>query len=108
MPNTIYFADNLPVLQSLPAESVNLIYIDPPFNTGKAQARTQIKTTRSEDGSGDRTGFGGRRYETVKVGQKSYADLFDDYLAFLEPRLVEAHRVLKPNGSLYFHIDYRE
>ena len=108
MSNTIYFADNLTVLQSLPAESVNLIYIDPPFNTGKAQARTQIKTTRSEDGAGDRTGFGGRRYETVKVGQKSYTDLFDDYLAFLEPRLVEAHRVLKPNGSLYFHIDYRE
>lgn len=108
MPNTIYFADNLAVLQSLPAELVDLIYIDPPFNTGKAQARTQIKTTRSDDGAGDRTGFGGRRYETVKVGQKSYADLFDDYLAFLEPRLVEAHRVLKPNGSLYFHIDYRE
>ncbi len=108
MPNTIYFADNLHVLQSLPADSVDLIYIDPPFNTGKAQARTQIRTVRSEDGTGDRTGFGGRRYETVKIGQKSYADLFDDYLAFLEPRLVEARRVLKPNGSLYFHIDYRE
>jgi site-specific DNA-methyltransferase (adenine-specific) len=106
MPNTIYFADNLPVLCALPAESVDLIYIDPPFNTGKQQARTQIRTERSAQG--DRTGFAGRRYGTVKIGTKSYTDLFDDYLAFLEPRLVEARRVLKPNGSLYFHIDYRE
>jgi len=108
MPNHIYFADNLSVLQSLSAESVDLIYIDPPFNTGKSQARTQIKTVRSEDGGGDRTGFGGKRYETLKVGSKSYVDAFDDYLAFLEPRLAEARRVLKPHGSLYFHIDYRE
>jgi site-specific DNA-methyltransferase (adenine-specific) len=106
MPNTIYFADNLPVLQSLSDGSIDLIYIDPPFNTGRVQARTQIRTERSE--KGDRTGFGGKRYETLKVGSKSYADLFDDYLAFLEPRLVEARRVLKPDGSLYFHIDYRE
>ena len=106
-PNCIYFSDNLPVLQSLPSESVDLIYIDPPFNTGKTQARTQIKTVRAEQ-AGDRTGFGGRRYETLKIGSKSYTDLFDDYLAFLEPRLVEACRVLKPHGSLYFHIDYRE
>lgn len=106
MPNTIYHADNLPVLRALPGESVDLIYIDPPFNTGKTQARTQIKTERSD--TGDRTGFAGRRYETVKIGQRAYADLFDDYLAFLEPRLVEARRVLKPHGSLFFHIDYRE
>jgi site-specific DNA-methyltransferase (adenine-specific) len=106
LPNRIYLADNLPVLQSLPSESIDLIYIDPPFNTGKTQARTQIKTERSS--TGDRTGFQGKRYETIKIGQKSYTDLFDDYLAFLEPRLVEARRVLKPHGSLYFHIDYRE
>jgi len=106
MPNFIYFADNLSVLQSLPSASADLIYIDPPFNTGKTQARTQIRTERSENG--DRIGFKGKRYETIRVGSKSYTDLFDDYLAFLEPRLVEAYRVLKPNGSLYFHIDYRE
>ncbi len=107
MPNhQIYFGDNLTILRSLPSESIELIYIDPPFNTGKTQARTQIKTERSE--SGDRTGFAGRRYETVKIGSHSYTDLFDDYLAFLEPRLVEARRLLQPNGSLYFHIDYRE
>ena len=102
----IHFGDNLPILQSLPPESVDLIYIDPPFNTGKVQQRTQIKTVRSLEG--DRTGFGGQRYATLKLGEQSYADLFDDYLAFLEPRLVEARRVLKLSGSLYFHIDYRE
>ena len=107
MSNRIYFGDNLPILQAMPAASVDLIYIDPPFNTGKVQARTQIKTARSEEG--DRTGFGGQRYETIKARQlDAYADLFDDYLAFLEPRLAEAHRVLTPHGSLYFHIDYRE
>lgn len=106
MPNRVYFGDNLPILQSLPSASIDLIYIDPPFNTGKTQARTQIRTERSENG--DRTGFGGRRYETVKIGSKGYADIYDDYLAFLEPRLDEAHRLLKQDGSLYFHIDYRE
>jgi len=104
--NRIYFGDNLPILQALPAESVDLIYVDPPFNTGKRQNRLQIRTEQSE--KGDRTGFGGRRYLTVKVGQRGYMDIFDDYLAFLEPRLMEAYRILKPHGSLYFHIDYRE
>jgi site-specific DNA-methyltransferase (adenine-specific) len=106
MPNRIVFGDNLPILQSIPSGSVDLIYIDPPFNTGKTQARTQIQTIRSEDG--DRIGFGGKRYETIKIGSKGYVDLFDDFLGFLEPRLTEAYRILKPNGSLYFHIDYRE
>jgi site-specific DNA-methyltransferase (adenine-specific) len=104
--HTIYFGDNLPILQSLPAESVDLIYIDPPFNTGKTQARTQIRTERSE--SGDRVGFQGQRYQTVKLGSKGYLDIFDDFLAFLAPRLEEAYRLLKPHGCLYFHIDYRE
>jgi site-specific DNA-methyltransferase (adenine-specific) len=106
MPNQIYFGDNLPVLQTLSTESVNLIYIDPPFNTGKKQSRTQIRTERDE--LGDRVGFQGKRYQTIKIGSKGYIDLFDDYLAFLEPRLREAYRILKPDGSLYFHIDYRE
>ncbi len=104
--NYIYFGDNLPILQSLPAESVALIYIDPPFNTGKRQARARLKMVR--DAEGDRTGFKGQRYKTVRLGAQSYADIFDDYLEFLEPRLVEAKRLLRPNGSLYFHIDYRE
>jgi len=107
--NRVYFGDNLPILDSLPSASVALIYIDPPFNTGKAQARTQIKTVRSDDG--DRTGFKGQRYKTVRIGQRAFADTFgssEDFLAFLEPRLEEAKRLLTPDGSLYFHIDYRE
>lgn len=106
MPHKIYFGDNLPILQSMPSESVDLIYIDPPFNTGRSQSRTQIKTAQSE--LGDRVGFQGKRYQTIKVGSKGYLDIFADYLAFLESRLVEAHRLLRSNGSLYFHIDYRE
>ena len=104
--NRIYFSDNLEILQSLDDGSVDLIYIDPPFNTGKQQKRTQIKTIRSE--SGDRTGFAGHRYRTRELGSKDFADIFDDYLAFLEPRLLQAHRILSPTGTLYFHIDYRE
>jgi site-specific DNA-methyltransferase (adenine-specific) len=102
----IYCADNIDVLRTLPSESVDLIYIDPPFNTGKVQERTQLKTVRSENG--DRVGFQGHRYESIVVGKKRFADLFDDYLAFLEPRLVEAHRILAPHGCLYVHLDYRE
>jgi site-specific DNA-methyltransferase (adenine-specific) len=106
MTNKICFGDNLQILRDVPTESVDLIYIDPPFNTGKVQGRTQIKTVRSENG--DRVGFQGERYETIKIGTKSYSDLFDDFLGFLEPRLKEAYRILAPNGSMYFHIDYRE
>ena len=102
----VVLGDNLPILRALPPESVDLIYIDPPFNTGRAQARTTLKTVRSLEG--DRTGFQGRRYATTEVARRSFGDTFEDYLGFLEPRLREAHRVLKPTGSLYFHIDYRE
>jgi site-specific DNA-methyltransferase (adenine-specific) len=106
MANRIYFGDNLPILEEMPAGSVDLIYIDPPFNTGKVQKRTRIKTIRSD--TGDRIGFQGQRYETTVVGSQSFADLFDDYTAFLEPRLRQAHRLLAPHGSFYFHVDYRE
>jgi len=106
MPYTIYYDDNLNVLRRLPDQSAQLIYIDPPFNTGKVQARTQLRT--EENSEGDRTGFQGKRYQTIKVGSKSYLDVFDNFLAFLEPRLVEAKRVLTDTGSLYFHMDYRE
>jgi len=104
--NRVYFGDNLPILERLEASSAELIYIDPPFNTGRTQQRTQIRAIRSS--AGDRVGFQGRRYQTVRVATKSFVDAFDDYLGFLEPRLREAHRVLGPKGSLYFHVDYRE
>jgi len=106
MPNRIYFGDNLPILQSIPGESLDLVYIDPPFNTQKQQARTQIRTAR--DPNGDRVGFTGTTYKTEQVGTKSYSDSFDDYEGFIRPRLEEAYRILTPTGSLYFHIDYRE
>ncbi len=102
----IHYADNLEVLRALPDGAIDLIYIDPPFNTGKVQCRRSLKTV--QDRSGDRVGFQGRRYSTTVVGMRQFADVFDDYLGFLEPRLVEAHRVLADHGSLYFHVDYRE
>jgi site-specific DNA-methyltransferase (adenine-specific) len=102
----IVFGDNSAMLRALPDESIGLIYIDPPFNSGKVQSRTRLRTQAAEDG--DRTGFGGKRYRSVPVGTMSFLDAYDDYLAFLEPRLQEARRVLRPDGSLYFHSDYRE
>jgi site-specific DNA-methyltransferase (adenine-specific) len=104
--NTIFYGDNLPILSEIPAGSIQLVYIDPPFNTGKTQTRAQLKTFRDE--KGDRTGFKGQRYKTVQIGKRAFEDSFDDLLTFLEPRLQETRRVLSLNGSLYFHIDYRE
>lgn len=103
---TVHYGDNLTVLRGLPAATVDLIYIDPPFNTGKAQRRVCLATVR--DANGDRTGFQGRRYRTVALGRRQYPDRFEDYLGFLEPRLVEARRVLKDEGSLFCHLDCRE
>ncbi len=102
----IILGDNLDVLRTLPDGGFQLIYVDPPFNTGKAQARTRIKVTPDPDG--DRTGFQGRRYRTDVVGTSEYADVFDDYIGFLRPRMEEAYRVLDDRGSLFFHVDYRE
>jgi site-specific DNA-methyltransferase (adenine-specific) len=104
--DVVWLADNLDVLPKLPSDAFQLIYIDPPFNTGKAQTRKTLATV--PDAVGDRTGFGGRRYKTRLLAESAYHDVFDDYLAFLEPRLREAARLLTPTGTFYFHIDYRE
>ncbi len=104
--NKVYLADNLDIMKEMRSGSIPLIYADPPFNTGKVQRRTQIKTVRSAEG--DRVGFSGRRYATLKMGTTEFRDFYDDYLEFLEPRLAEMHRILAPDGTLYFHIDYRE
>ena len=104
--NTVYFGDNLAVLKSIPDSSVQLIYIDPPFNTGREQQRSKVTTKRSD--SGNRIGFKGQRYETVKSTILSYDDQFANYWDFLEPRIEEAFRILNQTGTLYLHLDYRE
>ena len=104
--NYLYQGDNLGVLKSIPDSSIQLIYIDPPFNTGRSQQRSKTTTRRSE--SGNRIGFRGQRYETVKDSVLSYDDQFANYYDFLEPRLEQAFRVLKPTGTFYLHLDYRE
>jgi DNA modification methylase len=102
----ILLGDNLELLPAYADGSFQLIYIDPPFNTGKSQARKTLRVVR--DAAGERTGFHGRRYASELLSQSSYSDEFDDYLAFLSPRMREAHRLLAREGTLYFHIDYRE
>ena len=104
--NLVLFGDNLAHLKAMPAESVQLIYIDPPFNTGRRQTRGKSTTTRTETGS--RVGFKGQRYDIVRDTVLGYDDEFADYWSFLEPRLEEAWRLLNETGTLYLHLDYRE
>ncbi len=94
----------------MPEGALDLIYMDPPFNTGRAQTRAQLEVSRAPDaaGPGSRTGFGGHRYSSRLLQSLSYDDAFGDYLAFLEPRLRRCRELLAPHGTLYFHIDYRE
>ncbi len=102
--------ENLAALQALPAAAFDLVYMDPPFNTGRAQTRGQLAVQRTEDpqAAGARTGFGGHRYTAKVLQTLSYEDAFGDYLSFLEPRLTRLRELLAPHGTLYFHIDYRE
>lgn len=104
--NLVIHGDNGKILPHLPAESFQMIYLDPPFNTGRRQARQTLSTRRSSTGT--RVGFQGQTYETVKGSLFSYNDSFQDYWEFLEPRLEQALRLLKPEGTLYLHLDYRE
>jgi site-specific DNA-methyltransferase (adenine-specific) len=102
----ILLGDNLELLPAFANGSFQLVYIDPPFNTGKVQTRRTMQAQSSADG--ERKGFQGRRYTTRLLAESSYGDAFDDYLEFLAPRLEQAHRLLAREGTLYFHIDYRE
>ena len=105
-PDTVVLGDNLEVARALPDGSFRLIYLDPPFNTGRTQRHRAVDTIR--DPQGDRTGYGGERYRTVVRTLYGYDDRFEDYWAFLEPRLAEAWRLLDDRGTLYLHLDYRE
>src|SRR5581483_2303435 len=102
----ILLGENLELLPRFADGAFQLVYIDPPFNTGKVQERRTLRAVA--DPAGDRSGFKGRRYRTELLERSSYRDSFDDYLDFLAPRLQEARRLLGPEGTLYFHIDYRE
>ncbi|QEC46201.1 site-specific DNA-methyltransferase [Baekduia soli] len=104
----IILGDNLEVLPRLADGSFDLVYLDPPFNTGRRQTRRTLATEVAGEDGGDRTGFGGRRYSTRLLAEAAYGDAFDDYLEFLGPRLEQLHRVLAASGTLYLHIDYRE
>jgi site-specific DNA-methyltransferase (adenine-specific) len=98
--------DNAVALPKLPDGAFDLIYVDPPFNTGRVQKRDTVSVVANRDGG--RVGFGGRRYVSRVLSTLSYDDAFADYIRFLEPRLRRAHELLAPHGTLYFHIDYRE
>jgi site-specific DNA-methyltransferase (adenine-specific) len=102
----LLLGDNLELLPRFADETFQLAYLDPPFNTGKRQRRRTLANVA--DANGDRTGFQGRRYTTRVLAESSFGDAFDDYLAFLEPRVREVRRVLSESGTLYLHIDYRE
>jgi site-specific DNA-methyltransferase (adenine-specific) len=102
----IVHGEDLDVLRSLPDGSVDLVYVDPPFNTGRR--RRGLRITAVHDGAGRHVGFAGRRYATTRDQRESYDDAFDDYLGWLRPRLEETRRVLAAHGTLYFHIDPRE
>src|SRR4051794_8483952 len=102
----VVHGDCAAILPTFPDGSIQLIYIDPPFNTGKVQERKTLKTTRASDG--DRVGFQVEKYQTTEVGRLGYLDSFDDYLGFIAPKLEEAYRILRKDGTIYFHIDSRE
>jgi site-specific DNA-methyltransferase (adenine-specific) len=104
--NSIIHGDNLEVLRSLPERFARLIYIDPPFNTGRTQQRRRIRAVA--DQTGDRRGFGDRRYRTTVHASPDYQDRYDDYTAFLMPRIEASLRCLTEDGSLFVHLDYRE
>ena len=103
--NQVFLADNLAILRGLADESVDLIYVDPPFNTGRVQQRKTRKSRQTETGT---TGFAGKNYEQVIQSIMSYDDAFTDYWEFLFSRLEQAKRILKPTGTIYLHLDYRE
>ena len=105
-PNLVLDGENLAHLQSLPEQIFTLVYLDPPFNTGRTQTRHSSSARSAAEGT--RGGFGGKKYDFTLEGLTSYDDSFADYWAFLAPRLEEAWRVLAPNGTLYLHLDWRE
>ncbi len=104
--NLLIHGNNLDAIAALPDSGFTVVYLDPPFNTGRSQQRQSTTSVRSETGSV--IGFKGQRYERIRGDLLAYDDEFDDYWSFLEPRLAEAWRLLADDGTLYLHLDYRE
>src|SRR5690606_29304008 len=104
--NLLIHGNNLVATTKLPDDAFTLVYLDPPFNTGRSQKRQSTTSVRSETGSV--VGFKGQRYERIRGDLMAYDDEFDDYWSFLEPRIAEAWRLLADDGTLYLHLDYRE
>lgn len=123
--------DNLAAARALPDAAFTLIYLDPPFNTGRTQTRAvesarPTPSIRAAEGlpgpySGPeptdqrsssqpivKAGFRGANYARLRGDLRRYDDRFGDYWDFLEPRLREAWRLLADDGTLYLHLDYRE
>ncbi|THG32504.1 site-specific DNA-methyltransferase [Glaciibacter flavus] len=113
---TVIHGDNLAVLPSLADGRFTVVYLDPPFNTGRAQARQATRHEAADAPSTDAatraigtvSGFKGKAYRRIRGDLLSYDDRFEDYWGFLEPRIVEAWRLLADDGTLYLHLDYRE
>jgi site-specific DNA-methyltransferase (adenine-specific) len=126
MKNRLYFGDNLKVLrESLEAESVDLVYLDPPFKSDQdynvlfaeqngtrsaAQIRAFQDTWRWDQAAAEayrEVVESGGRISMVMQGLRQAIGENDmlAYLAMMAPRLVELHRVLKPTGSIYLHCD---
>jgi len=101
----VLLGDNLPILRRLPDACVDLIYVDPPFGTGQVR---RLRSITTGTGTRTRTGFGGRLYTyDVRSAHRYRDDMpLEEYLDFLRERLVEMHRVLRPTGSLYLHLDF--
>ncbi len=102
----MFHAENLKVLPTLADGAFTMVYLDPPFNTGRVQTRLSTTSVRSPTGAV--SGFQGRSYERIRGDLLRYDDRFEDYWSFLEPRLIEAWRLLADDGTLYLHLDYRE
>ena len=107
-PDVVFEGDNLPILRGMPAESFSLVYLDPPFNTGRARQAERVRGVRRSAEDGGRLGFRGQGYAVTREYTHAYDDRFADYWGFLEPRIEEAWRLLTPDGTLYLHLDYRE
>jgi site-specific DNA-methyltransferase (adenine-specific) len=105
-PDRVVHSDNLAAIAGLPDRAFTVVYLDPPFNTGRAQVRRSMSTPRAANGT--RVGFRGLTYDTVRGRVSAYDDVFEDYWAFLEPRLEHAWRLLADDGTFYLHLDYRE